>query len=144
MSSSAARRASGWRIATAFRDAGAIVHATGATDAEVAAAGDIAGIAFSRLDVRDAAAIADYAEGFGPVAALVDCAGVNLRAAEFTLEGFETAIDINLNGVMRIALAFRAKTARRRAARHRLDVFVLRRAPCAGLCREQGRRRAVW
>jgi NAD(P)-dependent dehydrogenase (short-subunit alcohol dehydrogenase family) len=100
----------GLGIATAFRDAGATVFATGASDAEVAsAAAEIPGIAFARLDVRDAAAIADYARGFGAVAALVDCAGVNLRAAEFTLEGFETAVDINLNGVMRVALAFREK-----------------------------------
>ena len=99
----------GLGIATAFRDAGAIVHATGATDAEVANAAGTAGIAFSRLDVRDAAAIATYAQGFGPVAALVDTAGVNLRAAEWTLDGFEAAIDINLTGAMRLALAFRDK-----------------------------------
>ena len=43
------------------------------------------------------------------VAALVDTAGVNLRAAEWTLEGFETALDINLTGLMRVALAFRPK-----------------------------------
>ena len=100
----------GHAIASAFRDAGAIVHATGATPAEVAAAsGD--GIAFSPLEIRDAAAVATYAEGFGTVAALVDTAGVNLRAAEWTMEGFETALDINLNGLMRTAFAFRPKLA---------------------------------
>jgi len=98
----------GHAIASAFRDAGAIVHATGATDAEIdAAVGP--GISFSRLDIRDAAAVAAYAGEFGPVTALVDTAGVNLRAAEFTLEGFETGLDINLTGLMRVALAFRPK-----------------------------------
>jgi NAD(P)-dependent dehydrogenase (short-subunit alcohol dehydrogenase family) len=65
--------------------------------------------ALAVVDVRDATAIATYASGFTHVDALVDCAGVNIRAAEWTLEGFETAIDINLTGVMRVALAFRDK-----------------------------------
>ena len=100
----------GLGLATAFRDAGAIVHATGATDDEVAAAKAQAdGVAFSRLDVRSDAMVADFAAGFGPVAALVNCAGVNLRAAEFTPEGFATVLDINLTGSMRAATAFRDK-----------------------------------
>ncbi len=98
----------GHAIASAFRDAGAIVTATGATDAEVAAAtGDK--IAFQKLDVRDTAAMEAFAGGFGNVAALVDCAGVNLRAAEWTMDGFATALDINLTGAMRAGLAFRPK-----------------------------------
>ena len=101
----------GLGLATAFRDAGAIVHATGATDAEVAAAKAQAdGIAFWRLDVRSDAAVTGFAETVaGPVAALINCAGVNLRAAEFTPEGFATVLDINLTGSMRAATAFRQK-----------------------------------
>lgn len=99
----------GFAIATAFAEAGAIVHATGATDAEVADAPATAGISFSQLNVRDAAAIETLAAQHSTIAALVDCAGVNLRAAEFTLDGFETAIDINLTGMMRLATAFRPK-----------------------------------
>ena len=100
----------GHAIAGAFRDAGAVVHATGATDAEVAAATG-KGIAFTRLDVRDMAAITAYANSFTATAAVVDCAGVNLRTAELTPEGFETTIDINLNGTMRVAYAFRPRLA---------------------------------
>lgn len=100
----------GLAIATAFRDAGAIVHATGATDAEVAAA-TATGISFSKLDVRSTAAVNDYAAQFSSATALVDTAGVNLRAAEWTLDGFETALDINLTGLMRVATAFRPKLA---------------------------------
>jgi NAD(P)-dependent dehydrogenase (short-subunit alcohol dehydrogenase family) len=99
----------GLGIATAFRDAGASVVATGATEAEVDAAGSIDGITFHTLNVRDAAAIAAVADNFGQLAALVDCAGVNLRAAEFTEEGFTAALDINLTGAMRLATAFRPK-----------------------------------
>lgn len=101
----------GLGIATAFRDAGAVVFATGATEEEVAAAGTVDGIAFHTLNVRDAAVIDAVAVNFGPVAALVDCAGVNLRAAEFTEEGFTAALDINLTGMMRLATAFRPKLA---------------------------------
>ena len=101
----------GLAIATAFRDAGAIVVATGATDAEVASASSTTGISFHTLNVRDELAINAVAGNFGRVAALVNCAGVNLRAAEFTLEGFEAAIDINLTGMMRLATAFRPKLA---------------------------------
>jgi len=98
----------GHAIATAFAEAGAVVHATGATEAEVTAAqGDH--ISFTRLDVRDADAVTAYAAQFSSVAALVDTAGVNLRAAEWTIDGFETALDINLTGLMRVALAFRPK-----------------------------------
>lgn len=100
----------GLAIATAFRDAGAIVHATGATDTEVAAA-TTTGISFSTLDVRSTGAVNDYASQFPSATALVDTAGVNLRAAEWTLDGFETALDINLTGLMRVATAFRPKLA---------------------------------
>jgi NAD(P)-dependent dehydrogenase (short-subunit alcohol dehydrogenase family) len=99
----------GLGIATAFRDAGAVVFATGATSAEVDSAAATEGIAFHTLDVRSADTINAVAANFGPIAALVDCAGVNLRAAEFTEEGFTTALDINLNGAMRLANAFRPK-----------------------------------
>ncbi|HVX80816.1 MAG TPA: SDR family oxidoreductase [Devosiaceae bacterium] len=102
----------GLELAMAFRDAGAIVHATGATDAEARAAAGVQraqGIAFTTLDVRSDAAVAGYASGFEAVTALVNCAGVNLRAAEYTPEGFATVLDINLAGSMRAATAFRPK-----------------------------------
>jgi NAD(P)-dependent dehydrogenase (short-subunit alcohol dehydrogenase family) len=98
----------GQGIGRAFADAGATVHATGATQAEVEAAA-IAEPRFryTQLDVRNSGQVAEYAASFDSVAALVNCAGVNLRAAEHTTEGFETVIDINLNGSMRTAYAFR-------------------------------------
>ena len=100
----------GLGLATGFAVAGAEVHATGASEAEVVAA-QIAkrDIAFSVLDVRNAEAVANYAEGFDHVDVLLNCAGVNLRAAEFTPDGFATVLDINLAGSMRTATAFRSK-----------------------------------
>jgi len=101
----------GLGLSEAFRDAGATVHATGATDAEAEAATKAApNIAFSRLDVRNDGALNAFAATIAsPVAALINCAGVNLRAAEFTPEGFSTVLDINLTGSMRAATAFRSK-----------------------------------
>lgn len=99
----------GLGLAKAFAECRATVFATGATEAEVAAAGTVAGVTFSVLDVRSDAAVDAFAAGFGEVFALVNCAGVNLRAAEFTPEGFSTVLDINLAGSMRSATAFRPR-----------------------------------
>jgi NAD(P)-dependent dehydrogenase (short-subunit alcohol dehydrogenase family) len=102
----------GQGIGRAFADAGATVHATGATQAEVEAATVTEPrFRYTQVDVRNSAQVAEYAATFGPAAALINCAGVNLRAAEHTVEGFETVIDINLNGSMRTAYAFREKLA---------------------------------
>ena len=76
----------GQGLGRAFAAAGATVHATGATVAEIAAARETAPeLTYTVLDVRDNAAVEAYAAGFASVAALVNCAGVNLRAAELTV-----------------------------------------------------------
>jgi NAD(P)-dependent dehydrogenase (short-subunit alcohol dehydrogenase family) len=101
----------GLGLARGFVGAGATVIATGATGAEVGAAGQVGGVTFTVLDVRSDAAVEAFAAGVPSVDVLVNCAGVNLRAAEFTPEGFATTLDINLAGSMRTATAFRAKLA---------------------------------
>lgn len=100
----------GQGIGRAFAEAGAIVHATGATQAEVEMAGTVEPrFRYAQLDVRSTAAVEAYAEAFEHVDVLINCAGVNLRAAELTAPGFETVLDINLNGSMRTAYALREK-----------------------------------
>jgi NAD(P)-dependent dehydrogenase (short-subunit alcohol dehydrogenase family) len=103
----------GLALVRAFAGAGGTVIAAGATQAEVDAAGKIDGVTFHVLDVRDAAAVTAFAGGIEAIDVLVNGAGVNLRAAEHTPEGFETTIDINLNGTMRPTFAFRDKLAAR-------------------------------
>jgi NAD(P)-dependent dehydrogenase (short-subunit alcohol dehydrogenase family) len=99
-------------IANAFAEAGATVHATGATQAEVDTAIAAGGhVHHSVLDVRDTAAVDAFAARHPKIHVLVNCAGVNLRAAEFTAEGFETVVDINLTGSMRTATSFRTALA---------------------------------
>jgi NAD(P)-dependent dehydrogenase (short-subunit alcohol dehydrogenase family) len=100
----------GQGIGRAFADAGAVVHATGATQAEVeGAAVAEPRFRYTQLDVRSSEQVSEYAGAFDRVDALVNCAGVNLRAAEHTVAGFETVLDINLNGSMRTAYGFRDK-----------------------------------
>jgi NAD(P)-dependent dehydrogenase (short-subunit alcohol dehydrogenase family) len=99
----------GLTLAKGFAAAGATVTATGAMQAEVEAAGEADGVTFAVLDVRSDVAVKEFADGFERLDVLLNCAGVNLRAAELTPEGFADVIDINLNGSMRTAYAFRAK-----------------------------------
>jgi NAD(P)-dependent dehydrogenase (short-subunit alcohol dehydrogenase family) len=106
----------GLALCRGFAAAGARVVAAGATAAEVEAAGTIEGVSFSVLDIRSGDAVAGFAAGVGGLDVLLNGAGVNLRAAEHTPEGFVDTVDINLNGTMRLSYAFREKLAARRGA----------------------------
>jgi NAD(P)-dependent dehydrogenase (short-subunit alcohol dehydrogenase family) len=106
----------GLALCHGFAGAGAKVIAAGATEAEVAAAGSVEGVMFHVLNVRDEAAVKAFADGIPEIDVLVNGAGVNLRAAEHTVEGFETTVDINLNGTMRPCFAFKEKLAARKGA----------------------------
>jgi NAD(P)-dependent dehydrogenase (short-subunit alcohol dehydrogenase family) len=121
----------GLALAKGFAAVGATVHATGATKAEVDAAGAVAGVSFKVLDVRSDEAVTAYAGHRGPLAALVNCAGVNLRAAELTPEGFATVVDINLNGSMRTAYALRPNLASGGAILNFASMFSFFGAPHA-------------
>lgn len=119
-------------IAAAFAEAGATVHATGATGTEVETA-RAAGlpISYSELDVRSTEAVSAFAAGFTKIHTLVNCAGVNLRAAEFTADGFGTVLDINLSGSMRTATAFRTALAGGGAILNIASMFAFFGAPHA-------------
>ena len=104
----------GLGCALAFRDLGAGVVATGATEAERArAAGDPghAGITFGVLDVRDGPAIAAIVGGLPALDVLVNAAGVIRRDDEHEPDVYADVIAINLTGTMRVASAARAKLA---------------------------------
>jgi NAD(P)-dependent dehydrogenase (short-subunit alcohol dehydrogenase family) len=95
-------------IARAFAAAGDDVVATGATDAEVAAArAQLEGIDVRRLDVRDGDAVRALVEGLGELDVVVNCAGVIRRGAEHDPEVFAATLDINLTGTMRVCAAAR-------------------------------------
>lgn len=100
----------GRAVAEAFARLGAAVTATGATDAEVAAAcAGGAGVAFARLDVRDGDAVGAAVAALPRLDVLVNCAGVIRRGAELEPEVFADVIDINLTGSMRACAAARPR-----------------------------------
>ncbi len=102
----------GLGLARGFADAGANVLATGSTEAEAAAARSVQpAMTFEPLDVRQNAHVAALAARFPKLDVLVNCAGVNRRADEFQPEVFESVVDINLTGVMRMSAACRAALA---------------------------------
>ena len=106
----------GAAIARAFAASGARVCASGATSAEVQAAqarAENAGIAFERLDVRDAQAVQARLGDLAALDVLVNCAGVIQRELELAPEAFARTVDINLNGTMRCCAAARTALAAR-------------------------------
>lgn len=98
-------------IASAFRDYGARVIATGATVAEVDRASkesDLASIEFHTLDVRDDSAVRACLGNFDTLDCLINCAGMVRRGGvEHDPEEFEQVVDVNLNGTMRMCAAAR-------------------------------------
>jgi NAD(P)-dependent dehydrogenase (short-subunit alcohol dehydrogenase family) len=102
----------GLGAARAFRDLGARVVATGATEAERArAAADEAdaAISFATLDVRDASAIRDCVAGLERLDVLVNAAGVIRRDLEHDPDVFADVVAVNLNGTMRVSSEARTK-----------------------------------
>jgi NAD(P)-dependent dehydrogenase (short-subunit alcohol dehydrogenase family) len=95
-------------IARAFAAAGDQVVATGATEAEVAAARGQPGIDVRPLDVRDDAAVRALVQDLGELDVVVNCAGVIRRGAEHDPAVFADTLDINLTGTMRVCTAARA------------------------------------
>jgi len=102
-------------LACGFLEAGAEVVVTGVTDAEVIAAAShpVLGRASAhRLDVRDGDGIGALAGSLGGLDVLVNCAGVIRRGEELEPDTFQSVVDINLNGTMRMCAAARPLLAR--------------------------------
>ena len=104
----------GLGAALAFRELGADVVATGATEEERArAAADPAhaGVRFAVLDVRNAAAVAAGVAERERLDVVVNAAGVIRRDAEHDPEVFAEVVAINLTGTMRVCAAAHGKLA---------------------------------
>jgi NAD(P)-dependent dehydrogenase (short-subunit alcohol dehydrogenase family) len=99
-------RGIGWGVAEAMLAAGYAVTVTGLTEQEVAAVPLREYLTPVELDVTDDAGIAACIAGLPRLDALVNCAGTILREGrEFTMEGFQQVIDVNLTGTMRMCVA---------------------------------------
>jgi NAD(P)-dependent dehydrogenase (short-subunit alcohol dehydrogenase family) len=99
-------------IAAAFLQQGARVKVTGATAADVEAAGADAllqGAQRETLDVRDDAAVQACIASLDTLDVLVNCAGILRRGSELDPAVFAEVVDINLNGSMRTCAAARSR-----------------------------------
>ena len=100
----------GRAVCSRLRDEGCQVTATGATDDEVTALvadPKLSGIRAERLDVRDHGAVTGLINRLDRLDVLINLAGIGRGPSEFTDEGFEQTVDINLNGTMRTCYAAR-------------------------------------
>jgi NAD(P)-dependent dehydrogenase (short-subunit alcohol dehydrogenase family) len=106
----------GLACARAFRDLGAEVLATGASDGECAVARADArngGLSIAALDVRDYGAVVAVIGGRERLDVLVNAAGVLRRDAEHDPAVFADVLDINLTGTMRACTAAKPRLALR-------------------------------
>jgi 3-oxoacyl-[acyl-carrier protein] reductase len=105
----------GLATARAFEALGAIVHISGTR----VAAGDyedaLDGLVYHRADLSQPDARPVLVEAVGPLDVLVNNAGTG-RADEYTQEGFEAVIDLNLNAVMDMSVRCRPALAARGGA----------------------------
>ena len=101
-------RGIGFGIAEAMLAAGYDVTVTGVTAEEVAAVPRRDNFRAVTLDVTSDAQVAACVGEQERLDALINCAGIVLRdGQEFTVEGFQRVIDVNLTGTMRMCVAAR-------------------------------------
>jgi len=108
-------------IAHGFRARGARVTVTGTRpdcgDYLEAEDSDFTGLAYRQLDLTDRDAADRLAQEFGPLDVLVLCQGtVRYGRQEFTREGWDQVVNINLNSLMDAARAFHPALAEARGA----------------------------
>jgi NAD(P)-dependent dehydrogenase (short-subunit alcohol dehydrogenase family) len=100
-------RGIGFGVASAMLDAGYHVTVTGLTTEEVAAVPAREDLRAVQLDVTDASGVAALLDRFDRLDALVNCAGMILRGAEYDIAAFQKVVDVNLTGTMRMCVAAR-------------------------------------
>jgi NAD(P)-dependent dehydrogenase (short-subunit alcohol dehydrogenase family) len=106
-------------IARGFIEAGAHVTVAGVNDTEITAlASDLVlkKANAQLLDVRDIAAVKTLIGSLDSLDVVVNCAGVIRRGDELDPNVFESVVDINLNGTMRVCATARPLLAQSKGA----------------------------
>ena len=99
-------RGIGFGIAEAMLAASYAVTVTGLSAEEVATVPSRENLRAVRLDVTSDAEVAACVGAFSRLDALINCAGIILRdGKEFTIQGFQRVLDVNLTGTMRLCMA---------------------------------------
>ena len=103
----------GYAVACAFADAGAEVTVTGTRASAADYDRDLAPFAFRQLEMRDRDDIDALAAGLGGLDVLVNNAGANFPDGrdEWDPEGFSSALDLNVEGAMRLTVRSRSALA---------------------------------
>ena len=104
-------RGIGEGVARALAAEGWHVVAGGIGDEEIAAFKPDPAIEPVKLDVTDDRSVATLIERCPRIDALVNCAGILLKANEFNIESFTKVLDVNLVGTMRMCVAAKPKLA---------------------------------
>lgn len=95
----------GYAAAAAFREAGAAVHITGTRASPGDYDDDLAGLIYHRADMSNPEDRAAIAGAIPALDVLVNNAGMG-AADEYSLEGFERVLEVNLTAVMDLCLRF--------------------------------------
>ncbi|WP_118182501.1 SDR family NAD(P)-dependent oxidoreductase [Paraburkholderia phosphatilytica] len=109
----------GLAIAQGFAQLGAMVIATGSSQAKLDALNadrTLSGIRFARLDVRNHDDIQRFVDELDTLDVLVNAAGVARPADEYRDDVFREVIDVNLTAAMRLSMAARVKLEKRQGA----------------------------
>lgn len=75
-----------------------------------------AGFRYVALDLTDSAAVAAFGESLDRLDVLINAAGIIRRVEEFEIETFESVLDVNLTGTMRLCTACRPALAKQGGA----------------------------
>jgi 3-oxoacyl-[acyl-carrier protein] reductase len=105
----------GLGIANAFADAGAQVHITGTREQASAYPADLSRFAYHRVRMEAADERAALADALGEIDILINNAGT-AGDDEYSLDGAERVIEVNLNAVIDLSYRLRDRLAANRGA----------------------------
>ena len=104
----------GYAIARAFADAGATVAVTGTRSSAAEYDTDLSAFTFHQIEMRDGDAVDALAAGLGTLDVLVNNAGANFPDGldEWSPEGFQASLAMNVEGAQRLSVRSRDALAK--------------------------------